>query len=319
MIDNVCGFNIPAPNAISTVDIVHYALGGGLGHITRTLAIREYFGYHSTCITLCSPRFLNLEPFHSQLNLVSPPDTFSTHRDELRDWVYAQLLRYQPRIFCVDTFPGGLLGELCEIPSQLNLPTMEWHWVARALKWDTYSQVLPGRLPKFDRLFSVEPLPEEQVQSMKDSFGLWESLKLKPPSVHQPPLGFHELLRRWASLENPIWLLVHTGSDSEWKELFDYAFACAKMESIVPHWAAVMPENSADFMNWERSRPQKVEVVNLSPSVFLFPFVDKIFSGGGFNVMLETERFRYKHRPLPFPRRFDDQFARIARSQPMVL
>jgi hypothetical protein len=59
--------------------------------------------------------------------------------------------------------------------------------------------------------------------------------------------------------------------------------------------------------------PDGFERVDAFPVSHLYADAERIVSAAGFNVMLETEPWRDKHLVLPFPRRFDDQFARAAR------
>ncbi len=39
----------------------------------------------------------------------------------------------------------------------------------------------------------------------------------------------------------------------------------------------------------------------------------RLITAAGFNIMRQAAPYRAQHRPLPFSRRFDDQFARVAR------
>jgi hypothetical protein len=42
-----------------------------------------------------------------------------------------------------------------------------------------------------------------------------------------------------------------------------------------------------------------------------------IITGCGFNAMRQTLPYRERHRFIPFPRRYDDQFLRAARRREM--
>src|SRR5204863_1331180 len=49
------------------------------------------------------------------------------------------------------------------------------------------------------------------------------------------------------------------------------------------------------------------------PATLIAANATRIFTGGGFNAMRQFGHDR-RHRPLPFERRFDDQYARVARA-----
>jgi hypothetical protein len=48
------------------------------------------------------------------------------------------------------------------------------------------------------------------------------------------------------------------------------------------------------------------------PATLIAPNATRIFTGGGFNAMRQFGGDP-RHRPLPFERRFDDQYLRVAR------
>ncbi|HVG22801.1 MAG TPA: hypothetical protein VND45_01495 [Thermoanaerobaculia bacterium] len=90
--------------------------------------------------------------------------------------------------------------------------------------------------------------------------------------------------------EEAYWLVVHSGPEEEVRELVAYAR--------------------------ELGAPRDLRVISggeVWPATPLFPAAAKIITAAGFNVVLETEQWRGKHVAVPFPRRFDDQFARARR------
>jgi predicted glycosyltransferase len=92
--------------------------------------------------------------------------------------------------------------------------------------------------------------------------------------------------------KQPYWLVVHSGPQSEIDELVAYA----RELTTAP-----------------------IVVADTYPATDLMPGAARIITAAGFNVMLETEPWREKHLFVPFPRRFDDQFARAARRRAATL
>src|SRR5262249_6909793 len=112
-----------------------------------------------------------------------------------------------PQELIVDSFPGGILGELCGI----DLPPAVH--VARRLRWDVYRRRLRGRLPRFRTPFLVESLAPEHEHAIT---------RCSPNS---------DRLERFAIGDGPAypfrdgvhWLVVHSGPDHETVELAQYA------------------------------------------------------------------------------------------------
>ena len=103
-------------------------MGGGRGHLTRSLRLAQVF---SKLHWLIPER---LAPFHPHLDAcrLLPPQK----REPLALAVQAELDRYQPDLLVVDTFPRGVLGELAQVqwscPAWLISRWVEPAYAARA-------------------------------------------------------------------------------------------------------------------------------------------------------------------------------------------
>lgn len=103
--------------AVETV--CYYALGGGLGHLTRALAVITALQrlaphrFHYTLITNCA-HAPKLATGVDRLITISSPA-------ELRA-ALASALQPGPDIFIVDTFPRGLMGELADQIDTISCP-----------------------------------------------------------------------------------------------------------------------------------------------------------------------------------------------------
>ncbi|HET8775320.1 MAG TPA: hypothetical protein VFP80_16085, partial [Thermoanaerobaculia bacterium] len=119
--------------------IHYYALGGGLGHLTRGRRVLEALGLEATFLTASAyasdPRVTGGFPV-----IQVPPDLSS---EWLRSIVRERLI--------VDTFPCGIQGELAGLDVPMDL-------VARRLRWDEYRRAVPHPVPRFDRVWLMEDL-----------------------------------------------------------------------------------------------------------------------------------------------------------------
>jgi hypothetical protein len=149
-----------------------------------------------------------------------------------------------------------------------------------ALPLDHVARLLrepPAHMPPFETTYVVEPLPA------------WHRAMLAGRVVE---LDFSATVEIATAAEMDEWLVVHSGPAEEIEELVAYARELQRIERV-----------DAPIVVATRTFP-------IAP---LLASASRIVSAAGFNLMLETEPWRAKHRVLPLPRRFDDQFARAAR------
>ena len=229
--------------------IVYYAMGGGLGHLTRARAFLHTLGLeHDAVIVAESP--------------------FTGDRRVVGD---IPVLRERPEgPLVLDTFPAGLFGEI---------EGGRVGYVARYVRWDRYA--LPANPPCIGRAYILEPLHPQQERYVRErAEEVVEDFELRdPPSVQNlPPLP-----PKYA-------LVVHSGPPEETEELLAYAREVCREEGIT----------------------DPIVAPDVYPATLIAADATRIFTGGGFNAMRHFGRDP-RHRPLPFERRFDDQFGRVAR------
>lgn len=176
-----------------------------------------------------------------------------------------------------DSFPAGIQGELSGIATPLD-------HVARLLRWDEYRRTVDAPLPHFGTTWLVEEVTHEAV--LREISDRVETLTLH---VEEEP----------TTIDGDYWLIVHSGPADEVRELIDYALDLNPPRVLVATRA-------------ELELPPNFERID-TPT---YANATRIISAAGFNVMLETERWRDKHLVVPFPRRFDDQFRRAVRRRP---
>jgi len=250
--------------------IVYYAIGGGLGHVTRARRVLAALGIEAKIVGSSDI------PPHLEQSLAA-------HRAWIEDLGAERII--------ADTFPLGIRGELAEIAVPLD-------YVGRLLRWEEYRRVVPGPLPRFGTSYFAEELtPEHEAAIRAASDFVWSAAAM-------PPLLLNDEIEsggHGAALQK-YWIVVHSGPESEVRELLAYATSQREIRN-----------ETARIVVATRCEMEGIERIDVDPPSALFAGASRIISAAGFNVMLETERWRDKHDVVPFVRRFDDQFTRAAR------
>ena len=270
--------------------ILYYALGGGLGHVSRALKLMQQWhieNYKIMTSAITATRFID-----SKRLIIIP-------REEVNqaDQVVQQLLSNE-RVssFYIDTFPCGLKGEL----SNVSIPThIKVHYVCRRLKWHEYEKHLKTTCHFHTTHILEEPEPAHRAFILKSSEQV-KCLKLAVPSSASNPKGIIEQYN--LPPHQAIWLITHSENPAELKALINYAKDIAQIEGCHPYLLV--------NTNIENNELNVDQLIFHYPSYELFPICDRIFSACGFNMMQETKELVSKHFFIPFDRKFDDQFWR---------
>jgi hypothetical protein len=157
-------------------------------------------------------------------------------------------------------------------------------YVARYVRWDRYT--LPPDPPRIRRAYILEPLHTDQDRYVRaHAETVIEDLELRDPPCSAPESA--ELPPRYV-------LVVHSQA-TEREELLAYAGEVCGEEGIT----------------------DPIVAPDIYPATLAASNATRIFTGGGFNAMRQFG-CDPRHRPLPFDRRFDDQYARVARFRAKV-
>ena len=279
--------------------IFYYALGGGLGHITRAQALIHTLGLEAPvtlAMTSTWPR--GLLPIPDQFRQVRAPRALSRDARGVREWINEILSSEHYQLIIIDAFPAGLLGELCDFPFPATAKLLH---CARRLRWPVYAQYLTGQIPQYHRCYQLEQLSTPHLDALSSSCQVLETLKLEDRTLSDGPVK-----RSGDSASRaPLWLIIHAGSDDETMELVEFATESAAFEGVTPRFLLISPQRPEALSGTFEHRCEY-------PAHHWFSHADRIFSACGFNTARQLSAHRAKHRFIPFSRRFDDQFARAA-------
>jgi len=282
--------------------ILYYALGGGLGHLTRACAVLHTLECTTPAVILSSSPFSAEIPATDGVRIQSVPASFAQDRHAYRAWLVRLLAELQPTALYLDVFPAGIVGEFCDFPELDHVPV---HYIARRLCWNAYAQQLRGRTSRFHSTFVLEPLEESHLEFVNSC-----SVRIAPLSLNDPPrkLSIVEsaTLEKMSALAEPFWLIVHSGNREEMHELVAYAEDLRHCERSKARLVVTAPALNVPAL------PVYAQSLGLIPADTLFPFAERVISACGFNIMRQMSPFRNKHYYLPFARRFDDQYWRAA-------
>ena len=254
-----------------------YAIGGGAGHVTRARRVIEVLGIEAMILATPADRRAA-----GDVPLIEIPCALDGDVNAHRSWLRAQPFER----LLIDTFPCGIQGEV----SGLDIPL---DFIGRLLRVEEYRKAMHNApWPRFETAYVVEEgAPEVQAQRiMRLELGLDPS----NPSRSKASDGAQ-------ATKGDYWLIVHSGPAEEVGELVEYARELRNGQTV-------LVATPLDI-----SMPEGFRRIDAFPAAPLFAGAGRIISAAGFNVMLETEPWREKHLVVPFPRRFDDQFARAAR------
>lgn len=278
--------------------IFYYALGGGLGHLTRARAVVHTLGLTEPIVLLTASPFAQDRRICGDAELIRIPPALASDISDCRAWLQARLESLSPTAIYLDAFPAGIRGEWCGMVFPPHVPV---YHLARLLQWQTYRSYIGDNPPFLTRTFLLEPLDTAHLAYLQQ-----HSHKLVPLELFDPPIDTTVSLPELRDLARPLWIIVHAGNDDEMAELLTFAEIKAACATAQPRILLISPYRPS----W---LPAHILHSSHYPAVTLFGMADRIISACGFNIMRQAAPYREKHWCVPFPRRFDDQFARAAR------
>ena len=262
---------------------LYYAMGGGLGHITRAFAIMEKCSLNSSFRILTSSSSAPAVAKHSPCNIDHLSPDIQKSRKKYYQFLREYIAKYKIQAIVLDTFYAGLIGEWNEVA--LETPTF---LIGRYLNFGEYQK----KIRDINGKFPVEALFIEKQN--KDYFNfLAQHTKI---STLYKPIILNKMINSKNHSAIKI-AVVHSGNSSENEKLDEIAQNIIKKEKT--------SESIEYFRPGHNTYPF---------SKYLNSFTH-IISGAGYNsvalanLALDYQKFIFH----PFERKFDDQKLRLKR------
>jgi hypothetical protein len=301
--------------------VVYYALGGGLGHLTRSLALGRTLQRRGQGLVVALTNSPHADLYAREelaARRLTPTDGASPAA--LAAWVQRALDEERPRLFIVDAFPRGLLGELPELLAARRGPAA---LILRRLREE---YVREYDLPEFIRAhYDWVLLVEKGLDEWR--FALGDLAQEVPPILIRsaeellPPEEARARLR--CSDDGPVVLGVGAGDAQQVQRFLALLVKVWTRCGLTGHlrlataqtWPAGSwePGRSRDFCTPETdlpSGPWDPFLINYYPLFELFRGVSLVVGACGYNLFHETQAAGVPALFLPQRRLYDDQFAR---------
>lgn len=272
--------------------MLYYCLGGGYGHLTRFLAFCHTFSLYPELIT-ASTNFIEKLSLPAEVKVHIPNEQAIVDRNSLAIWLEKLIVERKPSFFFIDAFPGGILGELCNLKI---LEQVKCIYLARILQWSVYLRRIGGLFPRFSKILRLEELSPAHETFLKDCVCPVQNLELiDPPTA------------KVSGIPARFWLVIHSNSGWELEQLWNYAVETANLQKVSPYFVVVAPGNRPNYL------PVNALHFDIYPAIGLLQSAEKVFSAAGFNICRQMRPYREKHLVMPFNRSLDDQFLRAKR------
>jgi hypothetical protein len=273
--------------------ILYYALGGGLGHITRSLAVLQRMNGKSDGIRLLvSSNLAAVAAPVCSCPIDYVPKEVMSSRPEYYRYLTDYLKARRVATIILDSFPFGIVGEWAGIAPEI--PRL---LIARSLLWREYSaHIGSADGPWPSKALVIEPLDPLYFSQLKKNADLefldapivLDTDKLTSPGVKS------SLSRSGASSD---WVVAHSGPEEERAALLGFAQELMRRQGRSERPAVIFPDQ------------------NLYPAEPALRRFANIVTGAGYNMAALALRNRdhCRHYLYPFKRRFDDQHQRAAK------
>lgn len=276
---------------------LYYALGGGLGHITRAVSLYNTLGMKCSMIVVTNSEV----NYTSKNNKISVINVKGVGLHNVIDRVLNLISDNKVRSLFIDSYPSGLYGELIQIADKLE--GLELIYVARVLDICDYARKINKFSPVYDKTIIVEELNNDHMATIDDISKLTFRVELAVRRA-APTAAISRMIKEWDASGNKVWLIVHSGSSSEIDELVKHAASLSGSEEVKPDIFLV---SSTKYDN------ELIKRIEAYPADALIARADKVITGYGFNSCQQGEQYKDKHIKMPFKRPFNEQHLRMYR------
>src|SRR5438445_2286534 len=191
--------------------ILYYAMGSGLGHLTRARAVLHTLALHAPVTLVTASPWGHDARVTGTTHVMQVPAALLGDLPAYRHWLRRAVEQMCPDAIYLDAFPAGLLGEWCDVPLPEHIPV---HHVARLLRWPVYRERLCGVPPLLTSTYVLEPLTAAHEAFLRQQSRCLLPLVLQDPAVVPGPI-LTRLLSWLSHHTRPLWLIIHAGNTAE--------------------------------------------------------------------------------------------------------
>jgi hypothetical protein len=273
--------------------LLYYAMGGGLGHLSRASAFLSMNKIKKFRVITASPFALKLFK-RSELFMI--PRELEKHPELLKQSMQDILYHIEPAIFVIDTFSHGILGEL----NHIDWKKISLYYISRRVKWNRYQAKVISEI-SFKKTFVLEPPEEEHKDFIKKV-----SFEILDYDLDYPNHKIDKKNKLVVNSANEKWFVVHSGPAEEVDSLISLAHRHAAGTNPEPELMVISQVTPGVGVTW---------LTDVCPAHGYFQFASRLYTGCGFNIMKQAEKFKIPHDFIPFDRKYDDQFWRAERAK----
>lgn len=272
--------------------ILYYCMGGGLGHITRYSKFVKHLDELPVVLTNCELVKTGAIRLNA-LKVESPNPLVTLNAINLSLWVKEMIKQYKPDRLIVDSFPAGILGELCLIDKK-EFDDVKLEYIARILKIPQYRKRLQSTLPKYNIVYKTEKITDEHQHFIDEM----ES------NVVKLELNYDLQKNTFDDFNENRWVVIHSNTGNELQQLYELAIDTALLQKKSPELIVISPGSRPEFL------AKSVIHKDLYPADAILYSSGKVISAAGFNMMHQMKKIQHRHIVLPMQRPLDDQFFR---------
>ncbi len=278
-----------------------YALGGGLGHLTRELALaRAAIARGHDVTVLTNSPYSERVPVADELGFPQRLVKLSPHLDhqQVAQAVDERLANSSFDLLVVDTFPRGLAGELSGLLPKLSAKKVLIHrdLNPRYVAWAKLEQVArqydlvlsPGELGPLADLPNVRrtsPWLMRDPHELLDQATAWQRLRITEPSL-------------------PVIAVIASGISAEQQPIHDLS------GRLTLAWKSRASVRWISLDAVARTDPS-IEAVSLWPCLSAMRGIDLLIGAGGYNTVWEARATQTPLIAIARPRLYDRQDVRL--------
>ena len=276
-----------------------YALGGGLGHFHRALALSRAATLNGNKVKIISnSQFACLIPWKDEIGKNIEVVTVPHTEDKLgtAKLIHNQLNNNDYDRLVIDTFPRGLAGELPNILGNIDVPKF---LVSRYLnsvyikKFNLYAEI-----EKYNMVFSIEriaPFKKCNNSILTEPWLMYNSDELYPREKARLYLGLESDDKR------PLIVVCGTGNQDD---AHYYSVLAEKLKNKLSQWNVIF--NSPFF---------GLGHLNAWPLLKYIQGIDALVGAGGYNLVHESRQTKTPLFAEPKKRLYDDQLERLVSNE----